>query len=162
MVECPNCQTPIEKDDHFCPSCGIEVDYDSLVEESKVVYVDSGAGYNLASYSNPAVRFPKIPAPLIDRFLAFVGDMCIVIILLPFFGLGFFYFLFKDSINGGRSIGKGIMNIRVIKYDTRQPANCADSFGRNCGLICAPTLFLEHEHRHVSDIIAGTIVVKDS
>ena len=161
MVSCPKCQTLLEKQDRFCPSCGFEVDLDDSVDQNKVVYVDDGTGYNLASYPNPAIRFSKDPAPVFDRFLAFVCDMFIVIILLPFFGLGIVYFLFKDGINGGRSIGKGIMNIRVIRYETRQPANFADSFGRNFGLIFAPTLFLEHEHRHLSDLVAGTMVVKD-
>ena len=87
--------------------------------------------------------------------------MILVIILVPFLGLGIVYFLFKDGINGGRSIGKGIMNIRVIRYTTRQPANLADSFGRNCGLILAWTLFFQHEHRHLSDLVAGTMVIKD-
>ena len=162
MVQCPKCQAPIEKKDLFCASCGFAVDYDSLVEQNKVVYIDTGSGHNVASFGAPTSRYPKVPAPLFERFIAFSCDMAISVFLAPFFGLGLVYFLLKDSLNEGRSIGKGAMGLRVIRYDTRRPANCSDSFGRNCGLVCAPSLFFQDEHRHLSDLTAGTIVIKDS
>jgi uncharacterized RDD family membrane protein YckC len=100
-------------------------------------------------------------APIISRAIAFFIDLLISAVFFPVFGLGLVYFLFKDSLKNGQSIGKGIMGIKVINYNTQNPASCSDSFGRNCGIVCAPSVFCSYNHRHLSDQIAGTIVIRD-
>jgi uncharacterized RDD family membrane protein YckC len=92
-------------------------------------------------------------APCMDRCLAyFIDDIFSVI---PF------YFCIKDGIRDGRSIGKGLMGLRVVKFDTGQPATIMDSCLRNCCSLCPPVLLITAGHRRVGDYIAGTIVIKD-
>ncbi|MHA1967141.1 MAG: RDD family protein [Candidatus Hodarchaeales archaeon] len=92
-------------------------------------------------------------APCIDRCVAYIIDDFLSII--PF------YFCFKDGIRDGQSIGKGLMGLRVVKFDTGEPAQVMDSCLRNCCDCCPPLLLITAGHRHVGDYIAGTIVIKD-
>ena len=84
------------------------------------------------------------------------------------------YPCWKDGIREGRSFGKGMSNIKVVKYDTGAPASIGDSIMRNCGESCVGcctcgltnllTLYfilLTDDKRRVGDRIAGTIVVRD-
>ncbi len=93
-------------------------------------------------------------APCMDRCVAYIIDYIIV-------GICFLYFCFKDGIRDGRSIGKGMMGLSVVKFDTGQPATIMDSCLRNCCNLCPPVLLITEGKRHVGDYIAGTIVIKD-
>ncbi len=93
------------------------------------------------------------PAPLCDRCVAYIID--------DFLSCIPFYFCFKDGIRDGRSFGKGLMGLRVVKYGTRQGATVRDSCIRNCCNLCVCLLCITSERRHFGDYLAGTVVVKD-
>lgn len=93
-------------------------------------------------------------APCVDRCIASFIDG--IFMEIPC------YCLWKDGIRDGRSIGKGLMGLRVVKFSTGQPATITDSCLRNC-LQCCPLLLLVTEgKRRFGDLVAGTIVIKDS
>jgi len=103
------------------------------------------------------VRTINKPAPLCDRCIAYVVDA-----FLTSCGLGCLcYPIWKDGIRDGRSFGKGMMGLRVVKYGTRQGATVTDSCLRNCCNLCVCLLCVTGDRRHVGDYIAGTMVVKD-
>jgi uncharacterized RDD family membrane protein YckC len=96
-------------------------------------------------------------APLCDRCIAYVIDG-----ILSGCGLACLcYPIWKDGIRGGRSFGKGLMNLRVVKHGTRTGATVTDSCLRNCCNLCVCLLCITPERRHVGDYIAGTIVIRD-
>ena len=90
-------------------------------------------------------------APLMKRCIASLIDG---IILGKLFGT-------MDGINEGRGIGKGMMGIRTVKYDTGEAPSIGNSCIRNCCNLCF-CLACVGEGRHVGDLIAGTIVIEDN
>ncbi|MHA2297229.1 MAG: RDD family protein [Candidatus Hodarchaeales archaeon] len=106
-------------------------------------------------------------APCMDRCIAFIIDDFLNIIPT--------YYCWKDGIRDGQSFGKGLIgNLRVVKYDTGQPATIGDSLMRNCGesiatgctcgllgLLSCFWLLFDSEHRRLGDRLAGTIVIRD-
>ena len=92
-------------------------------------------------------------APFMDRCVAYIVDYILSCIPL--------YFCIKDGIRDGQSIGKGMMGLRVVKFDTGQPATIMDSCLRNCCGLCPPVALITAGNRRVGDYIAGTIVIKD-
>lgn len=93
-------------------------------------------------------------APCVDRCVAALIDS--VLNFIPC------YFCWKDGIRDGQSIGKGAMGLRVVKLSTGQPATMSDSFLRNCLNLCVCALLVTEGKRHVGDLIAGTVVIKDA
>jgi uncharacterized RDD family membrane protein YckC len=101
-------------------------------------------------------------APLGDRIIAYFIDGCITSFGMCFCYLpGIIYALFKDGMREGRSFGKGASNLRVINFNTGYPATPMESCIRNVCNVCVCWLFFEPNQRHIGDLIAGTIVIKD-
>ncbi len=100
-------------------------------------------------------------APCGDRCVAYLIDGVISAAISWALGAGCIYALIKDGIRDGQSIGKGMMGLRVVKFDTGQPATIGASCFRNC-LACCPCLLLVTEgKRRFGDYVGGTIVIKD-
>jgi uncharacterized RDD family membrane protein YckC len=80
------------------------------------------------------------------------------------FALGLLYFLFSDALPNGQSIGKRLLNIRVIHKDTMHPCSLFQSFLRNVtfplGILDWAFIFFG-SHRRLGDFIASTIVAKN-
>ena len=76
---------------------------------------------------------------------------------------GLAYFLFSDALANGQSIGKKLLDIKVIDKETMQPCSLAQSFLRNItfplGIFDWVFIFFG-SHRRLGDFIASTIVVK--
>lgn len=89
------------------------------------------------------------------------GDRCVAYLVDGILSCIPCYACIKDGIRDGRSIGKGMMGLRVVKVSTGQPATIVDSCLRNCCNLCVPVLLVTEGRRHVGDFIAGTIVIKD-
>jgi len=89
------------------------------------------------------------------------GDRCIALIVDGICSCLPTYTCWKDGIRDGQSFGKGMMGLRVVKMQTGQPATIMDSCLRNCCNLCPILLCVTAGHRHVGDMIAGTIVIKD-
>ncbi len=98
--------------------------------------------------------------PFVERCVAlmidsFISQICCI------------YDIFKDSIREGQSIGKGVMNMRVVDYQTGEPATIGQSCIRNClcgGLdqcCCYLVAFLNEDGRRIGDQVAGTVVILD-
>lgn len=101
-------------------------------------------------------------APCGDRCVAYLIDSVVVSIGTCFcYVPGIIYALFKDGIRNGQSFGKGAMNLRVVNFNTGMPATPMESCVRNFCDCCVCWLLIEKNQRHIGDLIAGTIVIKD-
>ncbi|WP_047518076.1 RDD family protein [Methylophilus sp. Q8] len=80
------------------------------------------------------------------------------------FAVGFLYFLLSDALPNGQSVGKRLLNIRVIHKETKLPCSLFQSFLRNAtfplGILDWALIFFG-AHRRLGDVIASTIVVKN-
>lgn len=97
--------------------------------------------------------------------LATRGSRCVALIIDAILIFIPCYPCWKDYIREGRSIGSGLMGIRVVKVSNpNQGPGCGGACLRNCcslapcGWICT---YLNGEHRHFGDLIGGTMVIKD-
>jgi uncharacterized RDD family membrane protein YckC len=128
------------------------------------------------AYYEPA-RFPKrfvaylIDVYLVGIFFIFLGSFSAVFspilggifILLGVFG----YFLIKDGIYNGQSLGKIILGLKVVKFsDQKQAGNLIDSIIRNivleipiAPLYAALQLDGDGDGRRIGDGLADTIVI---
>ncbi|MHA2362568.1 MAG: RDD family protein [Candidatus Hodarchaeales archaeon] len=113
----------------------------------------------------------KKVAPCLDRLVGYTLDS---VLSNGSFLCCIFYPLWKDGIKNGQSYGKKFVDLRVVKYNTGQPAEVGDSIVRNCGepllgcCTCGCTSFISlvmllftEEKRRVGDYLAGTIVIVD-
>ncbi|WP_124551688.1 RDD family protein [Methylophilus methylotrophus] len=80
------------------------------------------------------------------------------------FMVGLFYFLLSDALPDGQSIGKRLLNIRVVHRETMLPCTVYQSFLRNItfplGIVDWIFIFFG-SNRRLGDFIASTIVVKN-
>ena len=124
-------------------------------------------GYPSSKYNQYAQRAVNAPfdyqlAPCGDRIVAYLIDSVITTIGTCFCYIpGIFYSLFKDGMRNGQSFGKGSANLRVVNFNTGLPATATESCIRNCCNCCVCWLLIEENRRHIGDLIAGTIVIKD-
>ncbi|UCG90421.1 MAG: RDD family protein, partial [Candidatus Heimdallarchaeota archaeon] len=96
-----------------------------------------------------------------DRCVAYLIDEALGMIFSWAACGGCIYTFIKDGVRDGRSIGKGMMGLRVVKFDTGQPPTITDSCLRNCLACCPPLLLFTEGRRRFGDFVAGTIVIKD-
>ncbi len=128
-----------------------------------------------------------VKAPFFRRFLAEVIDRLVpcpfLTYFFPFWSVVVIgYHLFNDALPGGRSIGKGLMGLKVVAVTDHSPCTLARSFLRNIAwtinqltylsVILIPLaliydlmeclLVLFHpKGRRLGDYIAGTQVVPE-
>ncbi|MHA1992438.1 MAG: zinc-ribbon domain-containing protein [Candidatus Hodarchaeales archaeon] len=175
MKYCTNCGVQVLEDDVFCLNCGEQTKTSSIQKEPAYQHPfprnEIPQRQPVSSYTprrsygvNPEQYYPSYTGDclIVDRCLAACVDSCIVSIGSCFFYFpGICYSFFKDGIRGGRSFGKSMMNLRVVKYASGEPAGLGDSCIRNCCNCCVCVAFLEKDQRHVGDLIAGTVVIRD-
>jgi uncharacterized RDD family membrane protein YckC len=83
------------------------------------------------------------------------------------FCLGWLYQLLKDGVREGQSIGKGVMGLCVVDFNTGIPTTIGQSFIRNClcGCVdascCYLVAFIDEDGRRLGDHAAGTVVIID-
>lgn len=81
--------------------------------------------------------------------------------------LPFVYWMSKDGLKDRPSIGKEMLNLRVIDHHTGMPATIGQSCIRNCLCSCAdciccpPIILIDPDGRKITDYIAGTVVIID-
>jgi uncharacterized RDD family membrane protein YckC len=126
---------------------------------------------------------PSLSGPRADtgkRFLAYLID--VVIILVPLFILiaiapglgrlvgfvaGLAYFVYFDGSPSGQTVGKHVMGIRVVDFQTGGSLDYGKAFVRAVGRIVAGFLcglgyfwaIWDPQHQGWHDKIAGTVVV---
>lgn len=108
------------------------------------------------------------------RFLAQVIDTLIALAFLPLLYLGYwgqiaglslfvFYLWFADGLLGGRSIGKFVLHMRVVRAKDGTPCGYFGSLLRNITLtLLGPIdwlLILGNKKQRLGDLIAGTVVL---
>jgi uncharacterized membrane protein SpoIIM required for sporulation/uncharacterized RDD family membrane protein YckC len=96
--------------------------------------------------------------------------LALVVLLLGFTFLA--YFVLLEALNGGRTVGKQLLGIRVV-MDTGRPVTPTAAAVRglfrllDCYLPVLPFLpglvliFLQRRNQRLGDLVAGTIVVRD-
>ena len=97
----------------------------------------------------------------LDRCIAFFIDS--ILSFIPFYS-ECWGCSWRDAIRDGKSIGKGVMGLRVVKMDGSKPGCLASCLRNFCmlppiGWIC---ILFSSEKRHLGDLIAGTMVIEDS
>ncbi|MEW6087466.1 MAG: RDD family protein [bacterium] len=122
----------------------------------------------------------KSKANIVNRLLAGAVDFGIAVIIYFIFTKSLkinvifssIYILFRDSLSGGKSLGKIIFNLNIQKTHDETPSTYKESILRNFFfiipninyLIGAFELFLIYwdiEGTRIGDKIAGTMVVDD-
>ena len=105
-------------------------------------------------------------APAMAAFLfMFLLQRTGLVLLLVAALFGLLYTLLADGLEGGQSIGKRLIGIRVVSMKTGAPCTFGQSFVRNLLLmILGPIdwIFIFGEnHQRLGDKAAGTVVVLD-
>ncbi|MHA1984543.1 MAG: DUF7577 domain-containing protein [Candidatus Hodarchaeales archaeon] len=157
MVYCPNCGTENDQTARFCQSCG--QDLHATSSTAQPTYQPSAKpppGYT-TGYAGGS-HLTKAPPPAGERIGAYFID-CFISDFLCCFGC--FYTCFKDGINNGQSVGKGLLNLRVVDYNTGMPATYGQSCVRNFCECCSCYALIDNQGRRMGDYIAGTIVIDD-
>jgi uncharacterized RDD family membrane protein YckC len=101
-------------------------------------------------------------AALLIMFLSPRASIVMFIVAALF---GALYTLFADGLEGGQSIGKRVLGLRVVSMATGAPCTFGQSFLRNLLLmILGPidwVFIFGERHQRLGDKAAGTIVVVD-
>ena len=123
-----------------------------------------------------ASRMQRIAAQFVDgivagapAIVAFLSSVVlhrvgvVLIILCALFGL--LYTLLADGLEGGQSLGKRLVGIRVVSQGTGSPCTFGQSFVRNLLLtVLGPidwVFIFGERHQRLGDKVAGTIVIPD-
>lgn len=97
-----------------------------------------------------------------------IKGMLLVSVILSIFWalLSAAYITLRDGFFKGRSLGKKVLGLQVIKIKTGKPCSYIDSILRNilivipfCGLIDLMWTYVDHNGRRIGDYIAGTRVM---
>jgi uncharacterized RDD family membrane protein YckC len=118
---------------------------------------------------NTPVPMDKIAkADPMDRLLAYLIDAVImtvgfILCLLP----GIVYFLLRDSLYDGRSIGKKMMGLQVLNSVNKTPCKLMESVIRNVslaipvfGIVDGIMVFIDENNQRFGDKWAETEVIK--
>ena len=104
---------------------------------------------------------PAIVAFVVMRFSPSVGVGVLLVAAL----FGALYTLFADGLEGGQSIGKRLVGLRVVSAETGAPCTFGQSFVRNLLLMILGPIdwifILGERHQRLGDKAAGTMVVLD-
>lgn len=108
------------------------------------------------------------------RSLAFLLDLTIALLLYRFAGglCAIAYLIFRDGLLAGRSLGKVVLSLHVVRRDGGSAIGLLDSLKRNLVFVVpfvnaaisatifeAVNLYFDEEHRRLGDRLAGTQVV---
>ena len=131
---------------------------------------------SIAQSVDLASRLQRLAAQFIDGLVAGAPALAALLFtfLLPRTGVvlilvaalfGVLYTLLADGLEGGQSIGKRLVGIRVVSMATGAPCTFGQSFLRNLLLmILGPidwVFIFGERHQRLGDKAAGTIVVLD-
>jgi uncharacterized RDD family membrane protein YckC len=103
-------------------------------------------------------------APIfVGAFLLAASPSLGLIVMIAAFAWAFFYVFFADGLEGGQSLAKRWLGIRVVSAETGKPCTFGQSFLRNFLLtILGPIdwIFIFGErHQRLGDKAAGTVVI---
>ena len=131
---------------------------------------------SIAHSIDVASRLQRVAAQFLDGLVAGAPAIAafLFMFLLPRTGIalilvaalfGALYTLFADGLEGGQSIGKRLVGIRVVSMETGAPCTFGQSFVRNLLLMILGPIdwifILGERHQRLGDKAAGTIVIMD-
>lgn len=172
MAYCPFCGADVQPDSLYCLNCGKK-----LPEKKPAGVADWEAPPTPPTYQpaptamykpmyQPRPYHPAMKAPMGERCIGYLIDYAISSIL-SYFCIGIVYTIIKDGIREGQSLGKGLMGLRVVDFQTGMPATIGQSFIRNCcpgcldGCCCYLVALIDQDGRRIGDQAAGTVVILD-
>jgi uncharacterized RDD family membrane protein YckC len=187
MPYCVNCGKEIPSESSFCPNCGTPVGAGAGPQKAAPRPATAGTG-------NYADLFQRIVSAIIDGIITgvVVGVLAMVLSFGSFSMVGMqrwgsmspwawmwmpwmwvlsliplsYYIYFEGT--SGQTIGKKVMNIRVVKADG-SPCDFVSAFLRNIlrfidslviGLVGIIVIAVTEKRQRIGDIVAGTVVVK--
>ncbi len=154
-------------------------------EQVAITYRLAGIGTRFAAvlvdtFLHVALLFAVIVAlaeivPLVEDLLSWLewqaSDWVVAVTILAVFAVFWGYFIFWETVWSGRTPGKRLARIRVIR-DSGHPVDFRTAFVRNVlryvdflpvGYgVGALTMFLSRDSKRLGDYAAGTIVVVDA
>ncbi len=169
---CPSCGHQTDSDSIYCLNCGKKLP-EKPISKPGTSWKSPTRPVGEPSYQRPAYPpsytpvyqakpyHPSMKAPLGERCVAYLIDSAIDQFTCGIYGC------IKDGIRDGQSFGKGLMNLRVVDYNSGHPATIGQSFIRNCvcGCVdvscCYLVVLLSTDGRRIGDQVAGTIVILD-
>jgi len=187
---CPSCGKEVKPEARFCPHCGARLTPTiatvSIKEPTTEIITEHVPGPGGFRYASVIYRFVAL---LIDSIIiAVIYFILALLILFPFgtgldlpgfhllFGLPYllffvisFLYFFVQEASTGQTIGKRLMNIRVVMEDG-SPCTGAAALIRNLlriidGLICyivgLIVILVTDKHQRIGDILASTIVIAE-
>ncbi|UCE14829.1 MAG: RDD family protein [Candidatus Heimdallarchaeota archaeon] len=178
MRYCPFCGGEIETDSLYCLNCGKKLPDRAAPPKATPTWEPSPSPQpTLAPPARPVAYRPLFqPRPYHPSMKASIGDRCVAlfvdniianILTCACYIPGIIYGIIKDGIRDGQSVGKGMMNLRVVDFRTGMPATIGQSFIRNClcgcldSCTCYLAAFIDEDGRRIGDQIAGTVVIMD-
>ncbi|MHA1953178.1 MAG: RDD family protein, partial [Candidatus Heimdallarchaeaceae archaeon] len=110
----------------------------------------------------PKGQYLELKPSYLDRFLAYLVDG----IVFGFIGaICFIVPFFKDMIpEAGKSVGKSMLKLKVVNYDTGNPITAGQACVRTLCFILPFDLFVPlctEDGRRIGDMVANTIVLED-
>jgi uncharacterized RDD family membrane protein YckC len=92
----------------------------------------------------PATSFEYMPAPLLRRSVAYLIDAAITAALFFLLnGVGVAYWLARDGLFRGRSVGKAICGLRVIDFERGQACSLTQAVLRQLVFLIPLFFFVE-------------------
>ncbi|PUZ25803.1 hypothetical protein DCC81_16210 [Chitinophaga parva] len=194
MLNCPNCTAPLTAQTAHCPTCGVSLQttaiphtwsqratpddqlrVDDLLYNSDV-YPRASLWRRFVAYLIDSLIFGVLFVPAIvtvatenDSNTAASTNLAFVILLL----VPFVYFIGKDSLFRGRSLGKMAMGLMIVDVANQVPCGAGKAIARNLvgfalafvplGSIVDVVLILtDPEGRRLGDRVCRTQVVPQS
>lgn len=178
MRYCPFCGAEVDDDSLYCLSCGKKLPDKAIPDKGVAAWEAPPREPAYAprpgppvSYAKPMFRprpyHPSMKAPIGERCVALLIDDVITSLITSVACVGFIYTAVKDGIREGQGVGKQLMGLRVVDFQTGMPATIGQSFIRNCcpgcldGCCCYLVALIDQDGRRIGDQTAGTVVIKD-
>ncbi|MHA2247080.1 MAG: RDD family protein [Candidatus Hodarchaeales archaeon] len=195
MPLCPFCYASVDQGSNYCLNCRKKLpDKQAVPPEPTLSGYPSRSTQPITF--RPRMYHPNLKAPLLNRCIALVTDyflyyisvlliyfllggtvegmvinpqnFCLIVIqIIIMYGVAAPYLCLKDGIRESRSLGKGMMGLRVVDFASGIPASKSQSCVRNC-LCCCFDLYccffialVDRNGRRIGDHIAGTVVILD-